>query len=260
MSAGFALDDAAWASRWRHRRVADKAVLSFGLLACAVALPPWPGAAATGVAALAVLLLGARVRARTLALALAVPAAFIATGAVPLLLTLTWESGPHVGISPETVGAAASVVVRALAATTAVFVLASTTPMVDVLAALRRARVPDACVEVAGLTYRFVFLLLESAATIREAQAARLGYTDRRRALRSSAQLVGAVLLRSWDRARRLEEGLAGRGDTTTLRTFDPPATSSPRFVAASLGLVALVVVLGLAGPALASALAGVAS
>lgn len=247
MSSGFALDDAAWTGPWRRRRVADKAVLSLGLLACAVALPAWPGGLAAGLAAAGVLLLGARVRPRLLARALAAPAVFILIGGATLLVSVSWDGGPRFAVTPETTAAAAAVTVRAFAGTLAVFVLATTTPMVDLLGALRRARVPDACVEVASLMYRLIFLLLESLGTIRAAQASRLGYTDRRRAMRSSAGLAGAVFLRSWERARRLEDGLAGRGYEAALRTLDPPAVASPRFVAASLALVAAVALVGVA-------------
>ena len=100
---------------------------------------------------------------------------------------------------------------------------------------------PDPLVEVANLTYRLVFVLLESTRTIAEAQAARLGYTGYRTSLRSSGSLVAAVFVRSWMRARRLEEGLAGRGYVDSLRTLDPPLRSSGRFLACALALVAAI-------------------
>ena len=70
---GLALDDAAWASPWRTRRVLDKAVLALGLLTCAVSLPPLPGGVLAGAAALVLMLGPARVRPR-LTTATGVPA------------------------------------------------------------------------------------------------------------------------------------------------------------------------------------------
>jgi cobalt/nickel transport system permease protein len=50
------------------------------------------------------------------------------------------------------------------------------------------------------------------------------------------------VLTRSWDRARRLQEGLAGRGLETGLRVLPEALPSSRPFLAATVaGLGALV-------------------
>ncbi len=241
MTGGLALDDAAWGSAWRGRAVRDKAVLAFGLLVLVLVLPPWPGAALVAVATIVVLLGPARVAPGLLLRCLAAPMAFVVVGAASVLVSIAWEGGPVLRITAESVAAAATLLVRGLAGTTALLVLATTTPMVDLVAAMRRARIPDACVEVASLVYRLLFVLLESVRAITEAQAARLGYGTRRATLRSSAALTGAVLLRSWERARRLEEGLAGRGYTTSLRTLDPPRTASGRFVAAAVALLAAI-------------------
>ena len=249
-SGGLALDAAAWGSAWRGRAVRDKATLSLGLIVLAVALPPWPGAPLVALVALALLLGPARVSLRLLALCLAGPLAFLTLGAVSVLFSVSWQGGPVVTITPAGVAMAGTLLGRGLAGTLGMLLLATTTPMVDLLAAMRRSRVPDACIEVAGLIYRLLFVLLESTRSITEAQQARLGYVNRRAAMRSSAALTGAILLRSWERARRLEEGLAGRGYTTSLRTLDPPLHASRTFLAASVaGLVALAATTLLLGP-----------
>lgn len=248
MSAGgLALDDAAWDSPWRARCVRDKALLSLGLLVLALVLPTWPGTPLVAVAALGVLLGPARVPARLLARCVAAPAAFLLAGALPVLVTVGWVGGPSVRLAPGGAAAALGFVGHGVAGLLAALVLAATTPLVDLVAAGRRARVPDACLDVASLTYRFVFLLLASARTIREAQRARLGYVDRRRALRSSGALAAGVLVRSWERARRLEDGLAGRGYEESLRTLDAEARASSAFVVATV-----VLLVALAGTALA--------
>jgi cobalt/nickel transport system permease protein len=114
--------------------------------------------------------------------------------------------------------------------------------MSDLLTALRGLRVPAAVVEVASVVYRLLFVLLESLRTIREAQTARMGYSSLRRSYRSSGTLAAAVLIRSWDRARRLQEGLAGRGMETGLRVLPEVLPSSRLFLAATVvGLAALV-------------------
>ena len=96
-------------------------------------------------------------------------------------------------------------------------------------------------VEVASVTYRMLFVLLDSLRTIREAQTARMGHSSLRRSYRSSGLLAAAVLTRSWDRARRMQEGLAGRGMESGLRVLPDVLPSSRLFLTCSAaGLAAI--------------------
>lgn len=235
---GLTLDVAAWASPWRNRSVRDKGALAGGLLIAAVSLPAWPGGVAVAVASTAILLGPAKLGGRRLLRVLAVPLLSIAIGVVTVAVSVSWDAGLRFAITGAGVEMAGRLAVRAFAAVLAMFVLAATTPMVDVFAALRAARVPDPLVEIAALVYRLTFGLLESLGAIHEAQAARLGYATRRAAMQSAAMATTAILVRSWDRARRLEAGLAGRGYEDSLRTLDPPRRRSTAFLLASLALV----------------------
>ncbi|SFL53996.1 cobalt ECF transporter T component CbiQ [Geodermatophilus ruber] len=234
-----AVDDAAWGSAWRRRAPGDKLLLSAGLVVCALLLPAWPGSLLVGLTAVVLALGPARVPARTFGRAVRWPLAFVAVGALTAVVTV---DGGGLGWAPDAAARAGSLVGHALAGSAAVLLLATTTPMSDLLPALRRLRVPAAVIEVASVTYRLLFVLLDSLRTIREAQAARMGYSSLRRTYRSSGALAAAVLTRSWDRAGRLQEGLAGRGLETGLRVLPEALPSSRAFLAATvLGLGALV-------------------
>jgi cobalt/nickel transport system permease protein len=236
---GLAVDDAAWSSAWRRRSPGDKLLLCLGLVICALVLPAWPGSVLVGATAVVLALGPARVPARTFGRAVRWPLTFVAVGA----LTAVVEVGTGgLGWAPDAASRAGSLVGHALAGGAAVLLLATTTPMSDLLPALRRLRVPAAVVEVASVVYRLLFVLLESLHTIREAQTARMGYSSWRRSYRSSGVLAAAVLTRSWDRARRLEEGLAGRGMEAGLRVLPEVLPSSRIFLAATvLGLGSIV-------------------
>nr|WP_221203662.1 cobalt ECF transporter T component CbiQ [Modestobacter versicolor] len=235
-----AIDDAAWASAWRRRSPGDKLLVSLGLVLSALLLPVWPGSLLVGLAAVVLALGPARVPVRTFARAVRAPLAFIVIGA----LTSVVEVGDGLGWAPDAAAQAGSLVGHAVAGSAAVLLLATTTPMSDLLPALQRLRVPAAVVEVAGLVYRMLFVLLTSLATIREAQTARMGYATVRSSYRSSGALAAAVLTRSWDRARRLQDGLAGRGLEAGLRVLPETLPASRRFEAATVaGLAALAAV-----------------
>lgn len=235
---GLAVDDAAWASAWRRRSPGDKLLLCLGLVVCALVLPAWPGSVLVAAAAVGLALGPARVPARTFARAVRWPLAFVAVGALTAVVSV--DGG--LGWAPDAADRAGSLVGHALAGSAAVLLLATTTPMSDMLPALHRLRVPAAVIEVASVTYRLLFVLLTSLHTIREAQTARMGHSTVRRSLRSSGALAAAVLTRSWDRARRMQEGLAGRGLETGLRVLPEVLPSSRAFVACSvLGLAGIV-------------------
>ncbi|AKT52740.1 cobalt ABC transporter permease [Arsenicicoccus sp. oral taxon 190] len=255
MAGGLAIDDAAWAGSWRTRAVADKALLSLGLVLVALVLPPWPASVLVAAASVAVLVGPARVPPPLVAKALRAPLAFIVVSGLSVAVSVEGGSaGPTAGwarlgplvVTPDSAAAALGLTAHAVAGTLAVLVLASTTPMVDLLTAMRRLRVPDACVEVASLTYRLLFVLMEAVHAIRESQRGRLGYQGWRSSLRSAGMLTAAVLTRSWERARRLEEGLAGRGYESALRTLPRPQHHSPVFVGLSVVLLASIVVASL--------------
>jgi len=241
-----AVDDAAWTSTWRRRSPGDKLLLCGGLVVCALALPAWPGSVLVGLTAVALALGPARVPARTFGRAVRWPLAFIAIGSVTAVVSV---DGGGLGWAPDAASRAGSLVGHAVAGSAAVLLLACTTPMSDLLPALRGLRVPAAVVEVAAVTYRLLFVLLASLHTVREAQTARMGYSTVGRGYRSSGALAAAVLTRSWDRARRMQEGLAGRGMETGLRVLPEVLPSSRAFLAASAAGLAAIVAVGVAVP-----------
>ncbi|MET9428965.1 MULTISPECIES: cobalt ECF transporter T component CbiQ [unclassified Streptomyces] len=241
------IDAAAHSSRWRRRHPCEKAVLGFGLTVLAICLPPWPGAVLVAAATLAVLLGPAGVGRRQLWRAFRVPLGFCVTGAVPLLFQVGGPEG-WVALAPDGPVHAGQLLLRTSAASLGVLLFAFTTPVSDVLPRLVRAGVPAPVVDVALVMYRISFLLLDAVRRIREAQAARLGLTSRAAAWRSLAGLGATAFVRAFDRAARLQTGLAGRGYDGTLRVLVPEAAVSRRFLAATgallAGLVAATLVL----------------
>lgn len=241
------IDAAAHSSRWRRRHPVDKAVLGLGLTVLAVCLPPWPGAVLVLAAALTVLLGPAGVPPRKLWRAYRVPLGFCVTGALTLIVQLGGPEG-FVTLADGGPARAGGLLLRTSAASLGVLLFAFTTPMSDLLPRLVKAGVPAPVVDVALVMYRMSFLLLDSMSRIRQAQAARLGHTTRAATWRSLGGLGATAFVRAFDRAGRLQAGLAGRGYDGTLRVLVPDARVSRPFVAASavllMGLAALTLVL----------------
>ena len=239
------LDESAWTNHWRHRSTGEKSLLSLGLLAVAATSGAPQVAWAAGLVAVTAALVLARVPWRTYLLAWTGPLPFVLLGAATIAVTLgapvapVWQFGVLV-VEPDGLQRAVQVLSRSMAGVSCVLLLATTTPLSDLLAGLRRLRVPPTLVDVAALMYRMVFGLLESAVRIHRAQAARLGFVDARAARRSVGLLGAATLRQAWLRSQRLEEGLAGRGYTGELTVLAPARPVSAAFVTVSVLLLAL--------------------
>jgi cobalt/nickel transport system permease protein len=122
--------------------------------------------------------------------------------------------------SPAALATALGLVARALGCAAALNFLILTTPLVDLIEVLRRLGLPEALIDVMSLTYRAIFVLLESLRRMLTAQAARLGYSDPRRAMHSSAQLASQLFLDSYRRSQRLQRSLESRGMEGALRVL----------------------------------------
>jgi cobalt/nickel transport system permease protein len=106
---------------------------------------------------------------------------------------------------------------KVVGGTAAVLVLSMTTPMTGLLATAAWLRVPPLVVEIAALTYRYLFLLAEEAERIREAQKTRLGHSSWWKSIRSYSTLGGMVMVNSYDRAERVYQSMVMRGYTGSI-------------------------------------------
>lgn len=239
------IDRIAATNRWRDRSLGEKALLGLGLLALALLTPPWPTAVAIVAVATLAVTRGAGVPMRTWIKILAAPLGFVLTGAATLLI----ELGPHgIAFAADGLPRAAGLTLRATAAVSGLLTLTLTTPATDLVASLRRLKVPVEIVEIALLTHRFLLLAGDTASAMNTAQAARLGHVDWRRRIRSTGMLAANLLPRTLDRARRLETGLAARGWTgAALTVLSPKRPVSARGLAATLATLAVVAALGIA-------------
>lgn len=240
------IDRSAALNRWRNRPLAEKVLLAIGMLCLVVVLPAFPTAPVVALVMTAATLAGARVPVMTwLGCALS-PIGFILAGVVSLLLQI---DGSGLSLAPGGAHAAAGLAARALAALTCLLFLALTTPATDVVGGLGRVGLPVEIAEVALLTYRFVILLADTAATMHAAQGARLGHASMGARLRSVGLLGANLLPRASDRARRLEQGLAARGWTGSLKVLSPRRPVSWPALAAIVALEGAVAGLGILAP-----------
>jgi cobalt/nickel transport system permease protein len=102
-----------------------------------------------------------------------------------------------------------AVVLKATACVAAVQLLAATTRIDDLLAALRRARVPRALVSTLALLYRYLFVLVEESTRMRRARRARTWRGGRWATWKA---LASVIAVRSVTRAERVATAMRARG------------------------------------------------
>jgi len=243
----FRIDQYAYTSRLRHVHPGEKfafAILTMGIcLAASTILVPL---LVTCLAAAAVIMV-ARVPARFYFRLLFLPLGFLVAGLLAVTLTISRGADPAVyglviggvtlGVTGPALNQAALIFTKSLGAVSCLYFLSLTTPMVEIISILHRLRVPALLVEMMGLIYRFIFVIMETAGMMYVSQGSRCGYAGIRVSFRSMAQLVANLFARSYHRSRALYTALLARGYTGEIRMWEEPRPVSAK----NLVLIALV-------------------
>jgi cobalt/nickel transport system permease protein len=91
-------------------------------------------------------------------------------------------------------------------------VLGFSTPFTGLMAGLSWLRVPKDFIEVLMFAYRYIFVLLEDALVIYNAQKNRLGYSSVRRGLSSFGTLAGSLTLKAFENSQNTTMAMVQRG------------------------------------------------
>ena len=115
------------------------------------------------------------------------------------------------------------------------------TPFTELMAALSWLKVPQTLIDVALFAWRYLFLLLEDAQVVYNAQRNRLGYVGYRRGLSSFGTLAGVLVIKAFDNSQSITTAMVQRGyDGEMPRSLHRP------FKAAEV-ILALLLVIGMA-------------
>ncbi len=148
---------------------------------------------------------------------LALPAIFITPGRVLYRLPLLgWP------VTVQGLGAASYLITRVETAATFALLLILCTPWTYVLKALRVLRVPVVFIVILGMTYRYIFLMLQTARDMFESRQSRMVGTlegaDRRRLASAS---VGVLLGKSFQLSNEVYLAMLSRGFRGEVYTLD---------------------------------------
>jgi cobalt/nickel transport system permease protein len=105
-----------------------------------------------------------------------------------------------------------SMIVKSTLSLVTMILLSNTTPFGDLLGLLRRIRAPGVFVTILALMYRYLFVLIDEFERIDRARKSRTFTPGRYRAWFISSTVLGALLLRSTERAGRIYAAMCARG------------------------------------------------
>jgi cobalt/nickel transport system permease protein len=160
------------------------------------------------------------------------PAGFLlrrVLAALPFVLVLgilnpVLDRAPMVHLGPVSLAGGwlsfASILLRFALTVSSALILVATTRFDDVCLALERLGLPRAFTLQLAFLYRYAFVL--AAETRRLAQARRLRAFGRKVTLKEFGTLAAHLLLRTWDRARRIHQAMQARGFTGQFRPRGP--------------------------------------
>jgi cobalt/nickel transport system permease protein len=159
---------------------------------------------------------------------------FIAVASAALLLTS--------GSQP-----ALAMALRITASVMALLLLVTTTPFFDVLRALRWFHVPYLFCSLLLFTYRYIFVILEELELMNMARRSR-GFSLRgnlfsKDIFRTISFTAGMVLVRSYERSKRIYDGLLARGFKGEIHTLSPPRAKPRDLVYVAIFAFVIVVI-----------------
>jgi cobalt ECF transporter T component CbiQ len=148
---------------------------------------------------------------------IALPAIFITPGRLVYRLPLLgWP------ITAQGLGAATYLITRVETAATLALLLILCTPWAHVLKALRVLRVPVVFVVILGMTYRYIFLMLQIAQDMFESRQSRMvGTLDGRERRRLAGASVGVLLGKSVQLSSDVYMAMVSRGFRGEVYTLD---------------------------------------
>jgi cobalt/nickel transport system permease protein len=237
------IEQSAYSNRWRSVSPAAKGLFAAcGFVAIFAAKSPLTATLIAGLLLL-VTLIGAGITPGRY-LRIATPALFfLAMGSLSLAFAV------DVGVlhlAPNGLSKLAEVGTRSLGALAALLFLVLTTPLVDLIALLRRLKTPELLLEIMVLCYRMLFVFSAAVHETWNAQSARLGYASARLTIRSLGGLVANLTLQIWQRAHALHLAAQARNNDGPLRFLETSFANSGRDCRlaglAGAGLIALAV------------------
>ena len=106
---------------------------------------------------------------------------------------------------------AGNLVLKALGAVSALYMMTLTTPLSEIIAVLRKAHVPKLIIELMNMLYRYIFIMIDTHSRMKNSAESRLGYCDFKTSCYSFGQVASNLLVVSLKRGNNYYNALEAR-------------------------------------------------
>jgi len=228
------IDKYAYFNRLNHVHPVEKMTLSLFLLLFSLMVKDAIVSLITFIVMSAFIIWGAKIPLRYYVKLLLLPGFFLLSGIATILFSFaSIETAiPHVLWSAEfgswkvfitenNIKVTTGLIFVVLSSISCLYFLTLTTPVNAILQILRKLKVPQLLIEITEITYRFIFVFLETALSIYQAQSSRLGYITATKWLHSIGLLISSLFISVFQRARELTIAMESRGYTEDIMYID---------------------------------------
>lgn len=128
-----------------------------------------------------------------------IPLLFLIMASLAILLDFNFTGGFSITILHENIYRAVYISCKAVGAVSSMYMMSFSTPVTEIIAVLGKLKLPFIIVELMNLMYKYIFVLLDSQAKMKNSAAARLGYCNYKTSLKTFGLICGnlfAVSLR----------------------------------------------------------------
>jgi len=219
------IDKYAYINRLKQVHPLEKTILSLSLLLFSLLVRDILVALITFIVMSSLIIFAAKIPVLYYAKLLILPGVFLLSSVFTILIHFTkgnvfpadicWSSAIgdwQIFISEDSFWTSVKLIVVVLSGISSLYFLTLTTPITDLLMILRKLKLPILLIELIELTYRYVFIFIETALDIYQSQNARLGYSTIRRGIHSFGYLISVLFVGVFQRSKQLTMAMNARG------------------------------------------------
>ena len=145
-----------------------------------------------------------------------IPASFLIISIITIVLSINDVNylfsvnflGLAIGVTADSLQRGGKLFTTVLASLTSIYFLILTTPMIDLIKLMKKARLPKLFIELMVLVYSSIFIFIEEANNIYFAQTMRFGYMNRKNMLNSTSLLIRNLFVRVFIKQREMNISL----------------------------------------------------
>ncbi len=250
------IDKYAYMNRLKSVHPAEKMLLSIFLLFFTLAVKETIVSLIIFIVMSSLTIFAAKIPFRYYVKLLLLPVFFLISGTLTMLFSFAQREIPfaaliwrieignwQIFISESNADKIISLIFVVLASISCLYFLSLTTPIQAILQVLRKLKVPSLLMELIEITYRFIFVFIESAHKIYLAQQTRLGYHSIKQSLHSLGLLISSIFAAVFQRAKDLTVAMNSRGYGDEILFLDDRYKYSLKNWGIITGIIALIVI-----------------